>query len=254
MICGLRFISLYLVSQALELGEELERVQHGGVGADVQAGARWERHFVEQHAVLALAAQRADDQLERRRVGGTLLASPPEERERPLPVPRELQCLEQGRDVCAEELVAAGGQEGRECGERVRGDGKHQRLRGGGEEGVRRRQRLVRPPRHGGRRGKVERERVERERGGGRRRWHGREERAPFPRPRSLAMRRVCRKGSGPRRGAGAAAELRARDGLLGGAGVSSDTSRERRGGARGFSHGRLVRACTGSVQKWQSW
>lgn len=35
MICGLRFISLYLVSQALELGEELERVQHGGVGADV---------------------------------------------------------------------------------------------------------------------------------------------------------------------------------------------------------------------------
>jgi hypothetical protein len=51
------WISLYLVSLAPELGEELERalvlartgerVQHGGVGADVQAGARRERRFVD---------------------------------------------------------------------------------------------------------------------------------------------------------------------------------------------------------------
>jgi hypothetical protein len=54
---------------APELGEELERalvpahagerVQHSGVGADVQAVARWERHFVEHRAdgvVLALVA------------------------------------------------------------------------------------------------------------------------------------------------------------------------------------------------------
>jgi hypothetical protein len=95
-------------------------------------------------------------------------------------VPRELQRLEQGRDVRAEKLVAAGGQEGRERGERVRGDGEHQRLRSGGEEGVRRRRRLLRPPRRGGRRSEVERER-----GGGRRQWRDREERAPFPRPRS---------------------------------------------------------------------
>jgi hypothetical protein len=82
-----------------------ERVQHGGVGVDVQAGARRERRFIEQRAdgvVLALAAQRADDHLERRRVGGTLLASPPEERERPLLVPREVHRLEQGCDVRAE--------------------------------------------------------------------------------------------------------------------------------------------------------
>jgi hypothetical protein len=92
-------------------------------------------------------------------------------------VPRELQRLEQGRDVRTEKLVAAGGQEGRERGERVRGDGEHQRLRGGGQEGVRRRRRLVRPPRRGGRRGEVERER-----GGGRRRWRGREEQAPISR------------------------------------------------------------------------
>jgi hypothetical protein len=38
----------------------------------------------------------------------------------------------------------------------------------------------------------------------------------PALRPRSLAMHRVCRRGSGPQRGAGAAAELRARGGLLG--------------------------------------
>jgi hypothetical protein len=66
--------------------------------------------------VLALVAQRADDHLERRRIGGTFLAGPPEERGCPLPVPRELQRREQGRDVRAEELVAAGGQEGRERG------------------------------------------------------------------------------------------------------------------------------------------
>jgi hypothetical protein len=167
-----------------------ERVQHGGVDADVQAGAWRERPFVEQRAdgvMLALAAQRADDHLERRRVGGTLLAGPPEEHERPLPVPREVQRLEQGRDVRAEELITAGGQEGHARGERVRGDDEHQHLRGGGEEGVRRRRRLVRPPRcgggSGGGRGDVERERVERERGRGRRWWRGREEWAPFPRP-----------------------------------------------------------------------
>ena len=43
-----------------------ERVQHGGVGVDVQAGARRERRFVEQRAdgvVLALAVQHADDHL-----------------------------------------------------------------------------------------------------------------------------------------------------------------------------------------------
>lgn len=90
--------------------------------------------------------------------------------------------LEVGLAHGAEELVAAGGQEGRERGEQVRGDGEHQCLRGGGEEGVRRR--LVRPPRRGGERGEVEQERVERERGGGRWRGRGREERAPFPRPR----------------------------------------------------------------------
>jgi hypothetical protein len=95
-------------------------------------------------------------------------------------VTRELQRLDQGCDVCTEKLITAGGQEGREHGERVRGYGEHQRLHGEGEEGVRRRRRLVRPPRRGGRRGEVERER-----GGGRRRWRGREERAPFPRPRS---------------------------------------------------------------------
>jgi hypothetical protein len=64
--------------------------------------------------------------------------------------------LEVGLAHGAEELVAAGGQEGHERGERVRGDGEHQRLRGGGEEGVRRRRRLVRPPRRGGGRGEVE--------------------------------------------------------------------------------------------------
>jgi hypothetical protein len=50
-----------------------------------------------------------------------------------------------------------------------------------------------------------------------------------------LAMRRVCRRGSGPRRGAGAATELRARGGLLGGAKVSSDTSRGETGWGEGF-------------------
>ena len=66
----------------------------------------------------------------------------------------------------AKELVAAEGQEGRERGEQVRGDGGHQRLRGGGEEGVRQpRRRLVRPPRRGGGRGEVEQERVERDQG-----------------------------------------------------------------------------------------
>jgi hypothetical protein len=55
--------------------------------------------------------------------------------------------LEVGLTHGAEELVAARGQEGRERGEQVRGDGEHQRLRGGGEEGVRRRRRLVRPRR-----------------------------------------------------------------------------------------------------------
>jgi hypothetical protein len=72
--------------------------------------------------------------------------------------------LEVGLAHGAEELVAAGGQEGRERGERVRGDGEHQRLRSGEEEGVRRR-RLLRPPRRGGGRGEVEQERVERDRG-----------------------------------------------------------------------------------------
>jgi hypothetical protein len=91
-------------------------------------------------------------------------------------VPRELQRLDQGCDVRAKKLVAAGGQEGRERGERVRGYGEHQCLLGEGEEGVRRR-RLVRLSRRGGRHSEVERER-----GGGRRRWRGREERAPFPR------------------------------------------------------------------------
>jgi hypothetical protein len=71
--------------------------------------------------------------------------------------------LEVGLAHGAEELVAAGGQEGRERGEQVRGDGEHQCLRGGGEEGVRRR--LVRPPRRGGERGEVEQERVERDQG-----------------------------------------------------------------------------------------
>jgi hypothetical protein len=74
-------------------------------------------------------------------------------------VPRELQRLDQGCDVRAEKLVAAGGQEGRERGERVRGCGEHQCLLGEGEEGVRRRRRLVRLSRRGGRRGEVERER-----------------------------------------------------------------------------------------------
>jgi hypothetical protein len=74
--------------------------------------------------------------------------------------------LEVGLAHGAEELVAAGGQEGRERGEQVRGDGEHQRLRGRGEEGVRqRRRRLVRPPRRGGGRGEVEQERVERDQG-----------------------------------------------------------------------------------------
>ena len=71
-------------------------------------------------------------------------------------MPRELQRLDQGCDVRAEKLVAVGGQEGRERGERVQGYGEHQRLRGEGEEGVRRR---VRPPRRGDRHGEVERER-----------------------------------------------------------------------------------------------
>jgi hypothetical protein len=64
--------------------------------------------------------------------------------------------LEVGLAHGAEELVVAGGQEGRERGERVRGDGEHQRLRGRGDEGVRRRRRLVRPPRRGGGRDEVE--------------------------------------------------------------------------------------------------
>jgi hypothetical protein len=50
-----------------------------------------------------------------------------------------------------------------------------------------------------------------------------------------LAMHRVCRRGSGPQRGAGAVAELRARGGLLRGAGVSSDTSRGETGWGEGF-------------------
>jgi hypothetical protein len=50
-----------------------------------------------------------------------------------------------------------------------------------------------------------------------------------------LAMRRVCRRGSGPRRGAGTAAEQRARSGLLEGAGVSSDMSRGDTGWGEGF-------------------
>jgi hypothetical protein len=41
---------------------------------------------------------------------------------------------------------------------------------------------------------------------------------------------------------------------LTGGAGVSSDTSRGETGWGEGFRHGRLVRAFTGSVRKWQSW
>jgi hypothetical protein len=49
-----------------------------------------------------------------------------------------------------------------------------------------------------------------------------------------LAIRRVCRRGSGPRRGAGTAAEQRARW-LTGGAGVSSDTSRGETGWGEGF-------------------
>jgi hypothetical protein len=140
-------------------------------------------------------------------------------------VPRELQRLEQGRDVRTEKLVAAGGQEGRERGERVRGDGEHQRLRGGGQEGVWRRRRLVRPPRRGGRRGEVERER-----GGGRRRWRDREERAPISRCVEYAA-----EGAGseeeqalqPSRGRAVA--------YWGGAGVSSDTSRGETGWGEGF-------------------
>jgi hypothetical protein len=50
-----------------------------------------------------------------------------------------------------------------------------------------------------------------------------------------LAMCRVCRRGSGPQRGAGTAAEQRAHIGLLGGVGVSSDTSRGETGWGEGF-------------------
>jgi hypothetical protein len=77
----------------------------------------------------------------------------------PTPVPRELQRLEQGRDVRAEELVA-GGRSGRP---RAWGSGAR-RWRAPapvwrGEERVRRLRRLVRPLRRGGGRGEVEQER-----------------------------------------------------------------------------------------------
>ena len=118
---------------------------------------------------------------------------PAEERERPLPVAGQLERLEQGRQVGgAEELVAAGGEEGREGRERRGGDLEHEGLRGRGEEGAGRGRGgvvvlvlllvivVVVPARDGGggrgrRGGEVEEEGVERERGGGLRRGRGRE-------------------------------------------------------------------------------
>jgi hypothetical protein len=120
-----------------ELGEELER-------ALVPAGARWCRRGRPGGSSVGAAFRRA---ARRRRQAGThgpargRPSRAPMRRRHPpcrptggarapTPVPRELQRLEQGRDVRAEELVAAEGQEGRERGDRVRGDGEHQRLRG----------------------------------------------------------------------------------------------------------------------------